>query len=454
MGELAVDHPHVRDDAAVGVVDRVEDQRAGGRVGVADRGGDLRDDLVEQLRHPDAGLAGDPQAVGGVAADEVGQLGGVLVGLGGGEVDLVEHRDDVQVVLQRQVEVGQGLRLDALRGVDEQHRALARGQGSRHLVGEVDVPRGVDHVEHVGHAGPRARGRRPRQPDRLRLDRDPALALDVHPVEVLRAHLPGLDDPGHLEHPVGERRLAVVDVGDDAEVADQRRVGATGFGGGGHAADGPTEGPATAKPPGEHAPGAATLRACFGACCQRSSRRGGLPHPARHPAPGRRPAGPPLAAARTRGRRAAAPWPTPGAAGSPTPPSATATPTRARSSGPGCLTRRTPPAARTGRCCCWGTPPLARDAATRAVMLSSKDHSGDRDWIADRHRGVGPPAAALLGADRPPVRGPVQRGPARGRRARARPFRDRGDRRAGGARADAERAGRPDRAIGGFGTPP
>ena len=34
----------------------------------------------------------------------------------------------VEVVLERQVEVREGLRLDALRGVDEQDRALAGGE--------------------------------------------------------------------------------------------------------------------------------------------------------------------------------------------------------------------------------------------------------------------------------------------------------------------------------------
>ena len=67
--------------------------------------------------------------------------------------------------------------------------------------------------------------RRPRQPDVLRLDGDAALALDVHPVEVLGAHVAALDDAGDLEHPVGQRRLAVVDVGDDAEVPDAGRIG-------------------------------------------------------------------------------------------------------------------------------------------------------------------------------------------------------------------------------------
>ncbi len=74
---------------------------------------------------------------------------GVAVGVRRGQVDLVQHRDDVQVAVQRQIEVRKRLRLDALRGVDQQHRALARLQRPRHLVGEVDVARRVDQVKHV-----------------------------------------------------------------------------------------------------------------------------------------------------------------------------------------------------------------------------------------------------------------------------------------------------------------
>jgi hypothetical protein len=70
------------------------------------------------------------QHVVGGAADDVGELGGVLLRLGGRQVDLVEHRDDRQVVLERQPQVGQRLRLDALRGVDQQHGPLAGRQAA------------------------------------------------------------------------------------------------------------------------------------------------------------------------------------------------------------------------------------------------------------------------------------------------------------------------------------
>jgi hypothetical protein len=59
----------------------------------------------------------------------------------------------------------------------------------------------------------------------LRLDGDAALALDLHGIEDLVLHLAVGDVAAQLDQPVGQRRLAVVDVRDDGEIADQRRVG-------------------------------------------------------------------------------------------------------------------------------------------------------------------------------------------------------------------------------------
>ncbi len=147
--DLAVDDAHVGHHTAIDVVDGVEDHRPSRRVGVALRSGHLTHDVVEQIGDAIARLAGHPQHVAGLAADDVGDLACVAVGIGGGQVDLVQHRDDVQVAVQRQVQVRQRLRLDALGGVHQQHRAFARLQRTRHLVGEVDVAGRVDQVQHV-----------------------------------------------------------------------------------------------------------------------------------------------------------------------------------------------------------------------------------------------------------------------------------------------------------------
>ena len=116
----------------------------------------------------------------------------------------------------REVEVRQRLRLDALGGVDDQDGALARREGPRHLVREIDVARRVDEIERVLLAVARP----VQKAHGVRLDRDAALALEIHRVEDLIDRLLRVHRAGQREQPVGERRLAVIDVGDDREIAN------------------------------------------------------------------------------------------------------------------------------------------------------------------------------------------------------------------------------------------
>ena len=212
LSERPVDDAHERDDAAVLVVRRVEDQRARRRVGVALGRRDPLDDGVERRRHPLPRLRGDAEHVIGRVADELGHLGR----------DLVRAAPAAGRSCS-----APGRSRGCSRSRDTRSRASAPGSPATasttssapsHAASERDTsyvkstwPGRVDQVELValpGHA------------HRLRLDRDPALALELHRVEQLLAHLA----PGHglrqLEDAVGERRLAVVDVRDDREVAD------------------------------------------------------------------------------------------------------------------------------------------------------------------------------------------------------------------------------------------
>src|SRR4029079_10149918 len=114
--------------------------------------------------------------------------------------------------------------VDALAGIDHQERAFAGGERAVDLVGEIDVAGRVDQVEDVVLAVARPIV----EPDRLRLDGDAALALDIHRIEHLLDHLALLQAAGELDQPVGQRGLAMVDIGDDREIAD------VGYGGGRH----------------------------------------------------------------------------------------------------------------------------------------------------------------------------------------------------------------------------
>ena len=58
------------------------------------------------------------------------------------------------------------------------------------------------------------------EPNALEFDRDTPLAFDVHRIEVLGSHFPRVDRATQLEQAVRQGGLAMVDVGDDAEIAD------------------------------------------------------------------------------------------------------------------------------------------------------------------------------------------------------------------------------------------
>ena len=112
-------------------------------------GGNARDHRLEDVVDALAGLRAAAQRVVRGDADDVLDLLDHAVGLGRRQVDLVQHRHDGDALLDRGVAVGDRLRLHALRGVDDEQRALAGGERARHLVGEVDVARRVDQVEVV-----------------------------------------------------------------------------------------------------------------------------------------------------------------------------------------------------------------------------------------------------------------------------------------------------------------
>ncbi len=213
----ALHHADEGERALVVVVDAVEDQRAQGEALVTLGCGDELDHGLQHVLYVLAGFGRDQRRVGGVQADHVLDLLFDKVRLGAGQIDLVDDGNDLQIVLQRHVDVGQRLRLDALRSVHHQHRTVARGQRARHLVGKVHMAGGVDQVERIGVAILGLIG----HAHGLRLDGDAALALQIHVVQHLLAHLAQFHHAGFLNQTVGQRGFAVIDVRDNAEIANQ-----------------------------------------------------------------------------------------------------------------------------------------------------------------------------------------------------------------------------------------
>ena len=128
--ERALREPDVDDHALVGVVVAVEDQALERRRRVALRRRDALDDRLEDLGDAGALLGGREEHLLARDREDVLELLHHDLGLGRRQVDLVEDRDDRQSLAQREVDVGEGLRLDALGRVDDEDRALARLEAS------------------------------------------------------------------------------------------------------------------------------------------------------------------------------------------------------------------------------------------------------------------------------------------------------------------------------------
>ena len=161
-------------------------------------------------------LGGDFRGVLGGQADDIFNLVLHPLGVGGGQVDFVEHRENLQIVLKGQIGVGQGLGLDALGGVHDEHRPLAGRQGAGDLVIEIHMTGRVNEIELIG---------LPvlgliLQPDGPGLDGDASLPLQVHVVQQLALHVPLGDGVAFFNQTVRQGGFPVVDVGDDGEIAD------------------------------------------------------------------------------------------------------------------------------------------------------------------------------------------------------------------------------------------
>jgi hypothetical protein len=213
----AVLHPDEHDDTPVGVVLGVEDEGLEGSFRISGRRRKLVNDGLQELVDSRAELRRDGNGLERVEPEVGIDLLPDPVDVSRRKIDLVDDREECEVVLHGHVEVRERLGFDPLGRVDEDEGAVAGHERAPHLVGEVHVSRGVDEVELIllsvlGVV---------QQADGVALDGDPSLPFDIHGVEDLIAELAVGDGPALLDEPVGEGRLPVIDVGDDAEIANE-----------------------------------------------------------------------------------------------------------------------------------------------------------------------------------------------------------------------------------------
>ena len=227
----AVEDAPDRDAADVVARIQVRDQQLQRRVGVAARRRHVLDDRVEQrpqvfarrfrieARRADPGVGVQHRKIelilAGVEIDEqVVDLVQHFRDPRVGPVDLVDHHDRRQPALERLAQHEAGLRQRPFRRVDQQHHSVDHRQRPFDLTAEIRVAGSVDDVDQhvvVVHGGV------------LGENGDPALALQLVAVHrALGDPLVGAEGAALVQQRIDQGRLAVVDVGDDGDVATER----------------------------------------------------------------------------------------------------------------------------------------------------------------------------------------------------------------------------------------
>src|SRR3954451_10182616 len=115
----------------------------------------------------------------------------------------------------REMDVGDSLRFDALRSIDDQERAFTGRERTRNFICEINVSRGIEQIEPVFFT----RLRRVLHRHWMRLDRDSAFPFQIHGIEELILFFALVDRARSLQQSIRQSCLSVVDMRDDAEIA-------------------------------------------------------------------------------------------------------------------------------------------------------------------------------------------------------------------------------------------
>ena len=109
-------------------------------------------------------------------------------------IDLIDHRNDLQIVLNRQVKITDGLGLDTLGGINQQKTTFAGGQCPAYFITEIHVAGCIDQVQDI------------LLPvgvfiinlDGMTFNRNPLFPFEIHIIQYLVHHITVADGTGAL----------------------------------------------------------------------------------------------------------------------------------------------------------------------------------------------------------------------------------------------------------------
>ena len=213
--DAAFHHAHENNRSAVRIKPGIKNQSLQRILGTAGGRGNAVNDGFEHIIHTKATFRADGKRVVRGNRENVFNLFFYEIDLRGGKINLVDDRKNREVVARSEKCVGNGLRFNTLRSVDDEQRAFASGERARNFVRKIHVARRIDQIQAIGIAifG------FVMEANAFRLDGDAALAFQVHGIENLRRHFALGEAARHFNQTIGKGGLAVIDMRDDAEIS-------------------------------------------------------------------------------------------------------------------------------------------------------------------------------------------------------------------------------------------
>ena len=173
--------------------------------------GDLRDHGLYHILNAFAGFSAAKNDAVRIQLQDIVDLINHPLRHGAGKVDFAHHRNNDKLAFFGQNKIGDGLGFHALRGVHKKKHAFHGRQTFRDLIRKIHMARSVNQIQDIVLIV---------NPDRAGFDGNAALSFQVHIVQHLISEFTLGNSAGMKEKTVRERGFAVVNMGDDAEIAD------------------------------------------------------------------------------------------------------------------------------------------------------------------------------------------------------------------------------------------
>ena len=133
-----------------------------------------------------------------------------------GQINLVDDRKHVQIVIQRHIHICKCLRLHPLCSIYNQNCTITGSKASADFISKVNMSRRINHIQNIFISILCFIN----QTYRLRFDGNAPFTLDIHIIKYLRLHLPACQYTGFFNHPIRQCGFTMINMCYNAEISD------------------------------------------------------------------------------------------------------------------------------------------------------------------------------------------------------------------------------------------